>query len=88
MDIEPSHSGLITVKWSVEIHNLCDSSYDGTLRVKFFIDDSIVPQETVDFIILSARESKKTDGTINLPVEGLSEIRRTEVEIEERERPL
>ncbi|MEX2354234.1 MAG: hypothetical protein WD709_08610, partial [Gammaproteobacteria bacterium] len=77
--IERSHTGLVTANWSIEINNQCDAPYDGTMRVQFFTEDSAVPQETVDFIILQARESSTATGSVNLPVEDLSEISRTEV---------
>jgi hypothetical protein len=86
--IERSYPGLLTANWSIEINNRCDSPYDGTLRVQFLTDGSAVPHETVDFIILQARESREAAGSVNLPVEDLSEISRTEVRITERERPL
>jgi hypothetical protein len=58
------------------------------MRVQFFIDEASVPQETVDVIILQARESRRAGRTVNLPVEDLSQVSRTEVQITERERPL
>jgi hypothetical protein len=86
--IERSYPGLLTANWSIEINNRCDSPYDGTLRVQFFTDGSAVSHEAVDFVILQARESREAAGSVNLPVEDLSEISRTEVRITERERPL
>jgi len=88
MGIERTHAGLVTARWSVDVNNICDTPYDGTMRVQFFIDEATVPHETVDFIILQARESRRAGGTVNLPVEDLSQINRTEVQITERERPL
>jgi len=88
MSIERTHAGLVTARWSIDVDNVCDSPYDGTMRVQFYIDEVSVPQETVNFIILQARESRKAGGTVNLPVEDLSQLSRTEVQITERERPL
>jgi len=88
LKVERTHTGMITAVWSVKVSNQCDQPYDGTLRIQFLLEDENIPQETVDFIILQARESGETSGTINLMVDDLSQVLRTEVEITERERPL
>jgi len=88
MEVERSQSGLVTVNWTIAVSNGCDVPYDGTMRVVFHLEDLSLPQETVDFVILQARQSKTVNGTVNLPVEDLSQVTGTEVKISERERPL
>lgn len=90
VEIDRAHANLVTARWVAEVKNECDSPYDATLRVKFFVVGgySGMPHETVDFIILNAGEAKEADLSINLPVNELSEIDRTEVDITERKRPL
>lgn len=88
LEVEEMHGAMLTARWSAYIDNVCDAPYDGTLRVKFHVAGERVAHESVGFIVLQSGESDEVDGTINLPVNALKEIDRTEYEITERERPI
>ena len=80
--------GLVTAEWSAQVLNKCESPYDGTIRIRLLDSDDKVLQATTDIVILQANEKKESRRSITIPAEGISDVDRIEVEIEERERPL
>lgn len=80
--------GLITAQWSALIENHCGSPHDGTLSIRFLDSDDRVLHTATDVIILQANDEQKSSRTVTIPVGSISEIKRTDVEIIERERPL
>jgi len=80
--------GLVTAEWSAMIQNQCDSPYDGTLSIRFLDGDDQLLHSATDVIILQANDEQESRRTITIPVKSISEIKRTDVVITERERPL
>lgn len=87
LDEKRTDYGLTTAEWSAKVHNKCEAAYDGTLRIRFMDSDDQLLHTTTDVIILLPNESKESRRAVTIPVESLSEISHTDIEIRERERP-
>lgn len=87
LDEKRSDYGLVTAEWSAKIQNICDSPYDGTLKVNLVDKDERVLQAVTDIVILRANETKESRRSITIPGESIDVVTRIDVEIRERERP-
>jgi len=80
--------GLITVEWSAQIHNQCNTPYDANLKIIFLGRNEKILHTAMDVVILQAGESTMAKRIVNIPIDKYSDIKHTMTDVNERERPL